>query len=467
VTTRSPGTATVPIVGVTGGVAGVTATYDAMRRLAARYDAAGDRMRQHADVSGRVLVDPDLVESAVLSPATFAEVELRVAAAASGVHGALPASLTCEAGAVSIRATVDAFSECDRIVASSYHALDYSLGRLLGPSVALSLPALVAVGAVSETSVERTVEEHPTLTEHAVDGSGGLLDAVLSLPGAPGPVAVLGLRPVHPTTADAAGEMARLYPAEGRPRVRRRRDLWVGLGQMPPHTVADLMDHLGETDALSLPDQPGDPGTIEMQRLEGRDGSVRWIVYLPGTDDMATMPWTEDHDVRDLATNLHLIAGQDTAYARGIEEAMTRAGIRPHEPVLLAGHSQGGMEAAAMLSRGTPFDVTNVVTAGSPVGLVSGYPAGSHVLSLENRGDVVPLLDGRDNADSVEQVTVRFDDHEASLLGNHRMVHYVRGGAAVDASPDPSVREQVASLRRLGFFRERATATSQVFQITR
>jgi hypothetical protein len=182
---------------------------------------------------------------------------------------------------------------------------------------------------------------------------------------------------------------------------------------------------------------------------------------------MITLPWGEDHDVRDLATNLHLVAGQDTTYGRGIQEAMVRAGIRSHDPVLLTGHSQGGMEAAAMLSHGTRFDVTNVVTAGSPVGLVSGYPAGTHVLSLENSGDVVPLLDGRGNADSVQQVTVRFDDQEASLLGNHRMVHYVRGGAAVDASHDPSIREQLASLRRHGFFGERDTATSQVFQIRR
>jgi hypothetical protein len=457
----------VPIVGVTGGVHGVTATYDAMRRLAAWYDAVGDRLRGRAARTGRILVEPDLVESAVLSPATFAEVEWKVGAAATGLHGAFPASLACETDAAVIRATVEAFCQCDRLVAASYQALDYTVGRALGPVAAAALPTLVASGAIPETKVERIVEDHPALVQHGIDGSGGLIDGLLAAPGAVAPISVLGLRAVHPTTADAAADVAGLYAAEGRPRVRRRPDLAVGLGPVPPRGVADLMDHLGETDALSPPQQPGRAGTIEVQRLQARDGSVRWIVYLPGTDDLATTPWSQDGDVRDLPADLHLIAGQDTTYARGIDEAMARAGIGPHDPVLLAGHSQGGMEGATLLARGSRFHVTNVVTAGSPVALVPAYPKGSHVLSLENRGDVVPLLDGRDNADTREQVTVQFDDHEASLVGNHRMAHYVRGGAAVDASPDASVREQVRSLRDKGFLGGRTTATSQVFQITR
>jgi pimeloyl-ACP methyl ester carboxylesterase len=204
-----------------------------------------------------------------------------------------------------------------------------------------------------------------------------------------------------------------------------------------------------------------------VQRLRSADGSVRFIVYLPGTDDLTTTPADQDSDVRDVATNLHLIAGQDTTYAQGIRVAMHRAGIGPHDPVLLAGHSQGGMEAAALLSGGSGFRVTHVVTAGSPLAQVHGFPAGSHVLSLENRGDVVPLLDGAENPDTPQQVTVRFDDHQGSVPGDHDPRHYVRGAAAAQASADPSIREQLASLRRHGFLGDGATATSEVFQITR
>jgi pimeloyl-ACP methyl ester carboxylesterase len=146
---------------------------------------------------------------------------------------------------------------------------------------------------------------------------------------------------------------------------------------------------------------------------------------------------------------------------------MHRAGIGPDDPVLLAGHSQGGMEAAALLHRGSGFHVTHVVTAGSPLAQVHGYPPGSHVLSLENRGDVVPLLDGADNPDTRQQVTVVFDDHEASIPGNHDPSHYVRGAAAAERSTDPSILEQLASLRRHGFLGSDAVATSRIFQITR
>jgi hypothetical protein len=125
------------------------------------------------------------------------------------------------------------------------------------------------------------------------------------------------------------------------------------------------------------------------------------------------------------------------------------------------------MVAAAMLGRGSPFHVTHVVTAGAPTAQVPGFPPGSHVLSLENAGDLVPLLDGADNPDSVPQVTVRFDDHARSIAGNHHVGHYVHGAAAADASSDPSIRAQLASLRAHGFLGSAGTASSQVFQITR
>jgi pimeloyl-ACP methyl ester carboxylesterase len=172
-----------------------------------------------------------------------------------------------------------------------------------------------------------------------------------------------------------------------------------------------------------------------------------------------------------MLTNLLLVGGHDNAYQQGILEAMHQAGIGPHDPVLLVGHSQGGMEAAAILSQGSDFNVTDVVTAGSPTAQVDAFPDGSHVLSLEHQGDVVPLLDGADNPDTVEQTTVTFDDHGSGILDNHDYDHYVAGAAAVDASTDPSVVEQLASLHDHGFLATSgdgsASVAAHVFQITR
>jgi pimeloyl-ACP methyl ester carboxylesterase len=382
---------TPPITDVTGGVAGLTATYAEVRALANRFDAAGDTIRGCAAADSRVLTDSELLESAPLSPVSFAEAEAAVLAAASGPDGALELGLACEADAVAIRSTVAILRECDRLVA----------------------------------------------------GSLDLMDRIV------------------------AAELDRLYPSEGVPVVRRRPDLSVPLGQTPPACLADLMRHLEQTNDLSPAARPGDQGTLEVQTVRAPDGTVRHIVYLPGTDDLATAPWQTDGDARDLPADLRVISGADTTYADGIRRAMTEAGIGPHEPVLLVGHSLGGMEAASLLAHGSGFDVTHVVTAGSPIAGVHGYPAGSHVLSLENRGDVVPLLDGHDNPDSLAQVTVQFDDHETSIAGNHDLGHYVDGAAAADASSDPSVREQIASLRRDGFLGAGGTSSSQVLQVTR
>ncbi len=484
--------ATPPITRVTGGVSGLAATYAAVRALADRFDAAGDRMRGWAATGARTLADPDLVESAPLSPLTFAEAEERVVAATAGVHGVLASSLEYEADALLVRATVAAFEDCDRLVATSFEAIDYTAGRALGCAVVTAAPYALALGVVAvpaarwawprlpdgtrarlrveahdETDqAQEWADEHPAEVQHLVDGSGGLLDGLLA--GLPvGVPALVGLVSFHPTVGDAAADLAGLYGPEGEPRVRRRPDLTVRLGRVAPPDLKGLIRHLGETDALSPHERPDDQGTIEVQTLTAADGTVRHVVYLPGTDDLTTTPFSQDGDVRDLPTDLRLIAGHDTTYAAGIERAMTEAGIGPDDPVLLVGHSQGGMEAAAMLSHGSPFHVTHVVTVGAPTAQVHGFPAGSHVLSLENRGDVVPLLDGHDNPDSRQQVTVQFDDHETSIAANHSIHHYVRGAAAAQASPDPSIREQLASLRTHGFLAGGATATSQILQITR
>ncbi len=477
-----------PITRVTGGVAGISATYAAVRALADRFDRAGDRMREWAATGARTLADPDLVVSAALSPLTFAEAEEKVLAATTGPHGVLPASLLYEGDALAVRTAVAALEECDRMVGAAVQALDYDVGRCVGVGVVAAAPDTIALGALARlawphlpepvrsegetqarlagTVVAAEVVEHPGVAEHAVDCSGGLLDGLLSGP-ALLPGLALGLAPFHPTTRAAAADLAGLYDAESPPRVRRRDDLWVPLGAVPPRDLRGLVDHLAETNDLSPVDRPGDQGTMEVQRLRSADGSVRFIVYLPGTDDLTTTPTGQDSDVRDLATNLHLTGGQDTSYAEGIHAAMHRAGIGPDDPVLLAGHSQGGMEAAALLHRGSGFRVTHVVTAGSPLSQVHGFPSDSHVLSLENRGDVVPLLDGADNADTRQQVTVQFDDREASIPGNHDLRHYTRGAEVAEASTDPSIREQLASLRRHGFLGTHAVATSQIFQITR
>jgi hypothetical protein len=268
-----------------------------------------------------------------------------------------------------------------------------------------------------------------------------------------------------------SGPLALTYGGDGHPGVRPL-DADVPYSHEQPANLTGLVGQLQHVAALSQGSDSTMNGTIEIQTIDGPDG-VRHIVYLPGTDDMTTLPWTQDDDVRDLPTDLLLMSGHGNSYQQGILDAMAAAGIGPHDPVLLVGHSMGGMEATAILGQGSDFHVTHVVTAGSPTAQVPGFPTGTHVLSLEHQGDVVPLTDGAPNHESVEQVTVTFADQGGAggVVGNHDYWHYLNGAAAADASADPSIQEQLASLHDSGFLAAgggpSSTVTSQVFQIVR
>ncbi len=480
-----------PILDVTGGSHGMTVASEHALGLADDYDGAGDRMREWATSDGRVLLDGDLLESALLSPLTFAEAEAAVLAATSGPDGVLVASVVWETDALTIRVAVRATQLTDELVARAMDRLDHDLGYVVGSTVTttlpeLALPLLVGGGALvliwsqlpDDTQAElegRTLDEvqewldqHPEAVQHIVNGGGGLLEGLWDGLSPAGP---FGPGPDTPDTESAAALLAGLY-ADGHA-LTTPTTLTVPGSEVRPADLAALLHHLSAVNDLSAPGHPENNGTVEIQTIAAADGSVRHIVYLPGTDDLTTTPWSQDGDVRDLGTNLLLLGSQDNAYQQGILDAMGQAGIRPGEPVALVGHSQGGMAAAAILSQssaqGSPYTVTTVVTAGSPTAYVDGFPPGSHVLSLENQGDVVPLMDGADNADSAEQVTVRFDDHETSVGANHDLGHYVTGAGAVEASQDDSIREQLANLDAQGFTgpAEGQEVTSQVFQVTR
>ena len=466
------------ITGISGGSAGVEATYDAVRALADAFDAAGSELRGWADLGARTMANPDLAESAILSPVTFAEAEGAVLAATTGPAGVLVESCGWEADALLVRAVVAGFEATDALVQDAVDRVDQMVGRAIGFTLGATAPALAPVVIAAWPHVpsgarhglEQWIVEHPEVVQHSVNGSGGLLEGLWDgvTPFAPG--GPLGLPLVVPDPEAGASLLAATYGDDGSAHVVRS-PYDVPGATTQPAGVADLVAHLQAVAYLSPdPDSPLN-GTIEVQTIGAGTDDVRHVVYLPGTDDMTTLPWTQDGDVRDMATNLLLVGGHDNAYHQGILQAMAQAGIGPDDPVLLVGHSQGGMEAAAILSQGSDYNVTDVVTAGSPTAQVDGFPDGSHVLSLEHQGDVVPLLDGADNPDSVEQTTVTFDDPGTGIVDNHDYRHYVAGAAAVDASTGPSVVEQLESLHAHGFLTgpgaEPASVMAQVFQITR
>lgn len=478
------------ILSVTGGSHGLAAAYEQVRALADTYDAAGDRMREWATTGGRTLADADLLESALLSPRTFAEAETAVLAATTGPHGVLVKSVAWESDAVLARVTLAALAESDDVVRATFEVLDYTLGRALGFTLTVTAPGLLVGAAVlgpaawslhqllpphlqqqlqagaedAGEGFEAWLSDHPEAVQHLVNGGGGLLDGLWDgltplTPGGP-----FGVPSFTPDTESAAAVLALLYGDDGTG-VAVATDFAVPASGHQPSGLADVLEHLDQLHGA------GANGTIEVQTITGPDGQVRHIVYLPGTDDLATLPWTQDGDVRDMHTNFLLVGGADTAYQQGILDAMAQAGVAADDPVLLAGHSQGGMEAVAILGNGSPFSVTNVVTAGSPTAQVDGFPPGSHVLSLEHRGDVVPLLDGEENADSPQQTTVHFDAGGAGIADHHEIAHYTAAAQQLESSNHPSVVDNLASMQQHGYLvpagADGWSVESQSFQVVR
>ncbi|MFC3689039.1 hypothetical protein [Aquipuribacter hungaricus] len=337
-------------------------------------------------------------------------------------------------------------------------------GRSIGaPSVVA--PSVVAPSGGAASAVAGEVREavvagvvaHPGLVDGAVrlvPGLVGVVDvpAVARLLGRAGqaggvlvetPVTVApvggalpcsdpSVRPVGGVVATTAGAGSRGRPASGVADLLRR-----GQG-----VAGWRVPRAGEHDSLP----PGEPrparGQVRVDRVEGADGAVAWVVHVPGTQD-----WDGDGEgsPMDMAGNVALVGGSPSAVASGVAAALVGAGARPGQPVAVVGHSQGGMTAldvAADPRLRRVATVTHVVTAGSPVAGREA-PPGVQVLAIEHDDDLVPRLDGRSHPDTPDRVVVRAPAPDGpwrtDAVPAHSSSAYVATAAAVDGSHHPSL----------------------------
>ncbi len=152
-------------------------------------------------------------------------------------------------------------------------------------------------------------------------------------------------------------------------------------------------------------------GRVRVVGVPQPDHATTWIVLIPGTQSWEPRAGSNPLDV---TTDLLAMAGQWTIAARAVAGALERAQAlagrgTARDPVLLVGHSQGGILAMALAADRSfvaRHDVTHVVTAGSPVAGFTPAPT-VHVLSLEHAGDLVPELDLRANPGGPSWLTIR------------------------------------------------------------
>ena len=199
-----------------------------------------------------------------------------------------------------------------------------------------------------------------------------------------------------------------------------------------PSSIAQLASRMPNTSASGP--------QIKVEKYETDNGDPSYIVYLGGTVDMNAVPAGEAFD---MTSNVESMSAGDGASYRAAVEAMRDAGIRPGDPVLEVGYSQGGL-LAVQLEQSGDYSVQGVVTLGSPVGQLETT---APTLTIAHTEDLVPALGGLDTASGDDRVLVRrtlYDDAPmptGDAFPSHDLDAYRETAGLVDASKDQRVEK--------------------------
>lgn len=426
-----------------------------------------DAAREVAPVVLRVVAvatDPDVVAGAVLSPVTAVRADAALAEASGprGLSGEATALLSLgaavSAAVASYRAAEDAVT---RAVALAQDTLMFEIGAM-APELVVGVLALDALGVDVAGVLDEVVYDHPAIADLAGGTEGlvlGLRSRPLTRPLVAAPPRDEGLTREQDyeqavrILADSAAVWG-LLSDRGRARVTAEEQTRPGV--VVPRSLADLA-----ADQRSVGSGEDYPGHVRVVEVPQPSGSA-WVVEISGTQ--VWDPRAKDNPY-DVTTDVRLMAQDATVLAEGVQTALELAqadsvarsasagALAGPEPVLLVGHSLGGIAAAGLASSPVfrqAHQVTHVVTVGSPVGRMP-VPPGVEVLSLEHQQDAVPRLDGQANPDRSSWVTVSRDldgagADRASEAHDTRL--YVETAALVDDSTDPSVTTWRAGSRQ-------------------
>jgi hypothetical protein len=407
---------------VGGGAGGVEAKFEDLAAMGDLTDDVAADTLGISVTSQRFLTDPNVIASALLDPVGAARFEAAMLGALDGPSGLTAVSAAVGLRGVALRATSAAYQQVDQLNARALDAVRWMEGAIVtsNPATALTTAALGGGAIAADVYLNYDGDWQRYLVEHP-----GLVDQLIGM--SPGMLSSLGLPTDLATLIDA---VSAAYP-DGEPVVADNGiDTDAGT---PPHGLGDVVDGLDHRN--------GTDSNIDVRKVVGADGRVAYIVDIPGTK-VWNLPGGDGGSANDFGTNIDALAGNETVLQKGVEDAMRRAGIGPDDPVMLVGHSQGGMVAARAANdfvTNGEFNVTHVVTAGSPVGRMP-VPDGVQMLSLENNGDIVPHLDAAENPASDNRTTVKFDNQSGTVGGNHAITHnYADAAHQLDASTDPSV----------------------------
>ena len=184
--------------------------------------------------------------------------------------------------------------------------------------------------------------------------------ALLAVP--PGLDSAYRPRPTDPLGSHPRGVGGHGLAVSARGAGARYRSAGRGIPTGPPEPVAPgVAGLLTGVQRRSEESKRGRPGLIGIREIPAASGRPRaWVVELPGTQN-----WNPSagRNPMDLPSNLQTFAGGTSGYQQGVIDAM-RGRVRPGEPVMLVGHSQGGLTAAALARDPMVRKQFNITTCG-------------------------------------------------------------------------------------------------------
>ncbi|WP_341854024.1 hypothetical protein [Brachybacterium sp. GPGPB12] len=160
-------------------------------------------------------------------------------------------------------------------------------------------------------------------------------------------------------------------------------------GLVPPSDLSQIIANTNTT--------YGDKETGEVSMSVVGNPPTGVIVNIPGTEKWG--PGAGDNPM-DLTGNAEQAgSGGWSAGSQATADAIARLyadnDIPPGTPLMLNGHSQGGMVASSLAANedfAAQYNLTNVMTYGSPVDNYS-VPSSVNQLNLQHGGDAVPRID--------------------------------------------------------------------------
>lgn len=392
---------------VRGGATGLQARFDDMVAIQKRLDQSADVLR---DEGGRLMAligNGDILEAMLLCPGEVSSVELCI----PGSGGPLPGSaiwvgLKLEVNAWIITEAIDLYRDADRLLAELGEALTTAASRAVGWLVFSSPGGLVVGLAVGGTLAALAYTGNPVAQEILTRAAPGFVQgAGFALLG-PGAALLTG---GHWPTTDyneavtglmVAGQKLGILEDKGDFKVTRGADL-----EMLALTMENPGRLFSNLDKFTYNHPPNDPTPRVHVVPVTKDGVTSYVVMIPGTQD-----WNPKRGGNgfDLTSNVALMGPDNAKIRQAVIDAMALAVKPPGSPVMLMGHSQGGIIAASIAADSgaqKQFNIQSVLTGGSPVGR---YDIGPHtsVMSLEHTEDAVPKLDGKDNPDTSHWTTV-------------------------------------------------------------